>query len=82
MKIRNKRTGQVFEVMKGTLYPHFYEEVKDEEIIVGEPKVEYIVEKTQAEQETEAKVVEKPAKKAKKSTKRKNSKKGKKNDKD
>ena len=31
MKIRNKNTGQVFEVVAGTLYPSFFEEVKDEE---------------------------------------------------
>ena len=80
MKIRNKKTGKVFEVMEGTRYPSFFEEVKDEEIIVGEPKIEYIIEKTQAEQEKEEKV-EKPAKKAKKVTKKKTAKKGKKNDK-
>ena len=44
MKIRNKKTGQIFEVVKGTLYPSFFEEVKDEEIKVGEPKVEYVIE--------------------------------------
>ena len=45
MKIRNKQTGQVFEVMAGTLYPDFFEEVKDDEIKVGEPKVEFEIEK-------------------------------------
>lgn len=29
MKIRNKETGQVFEVMKGSIYPSFFEEVKE-----------------------------------------------------
>lgn len=78
MKIRNKRTGQVFEVMAGTLYPKFYEEVTDDEIKVGEPTVEFVVEKTQKEQETELKAVEKSKKKT---TRKKSTKKGKKNDK-
>ena len=30
MKIRNKETGQVFEVMKGSIYPSFFEEVKED----------------------------------------------------
>ena len=68
MKIRNKRTGQIFEVIAGTLYPSFFEEVKDEEIKVGEPTVEYVIEEHKEE----------PAKKpaAKKSKKSKKSKKG------
>ena len=81
MKIRNKKTGRVFEVMDGTLYPDFFEEVKeqvkpneDDKIIIGEPKIEYVVEETQAEQEKKIKS-NKKAKKAKKTTK-----KGKKND--
>lgn len=68
MKIRNKQTGQIFEVMKGTLYPSSYEEVKDvqadiERIKVGEPKVEYEI-----EEEPVLKYV--PPKKAKKTTKK------------
>ena len=35
MKIRNKTTGQIFEVLPGTLYAkNIFEEVKDEEIKV------------------------------------------------
>ena len=45
MKIRNKETGQVFEVMEGSIYPSFFEEVKDEDIKVGEPTVEFEIEK-------------------------------------
>ena len=46
MKIRNKTTGQIFEVLPGTLYAkNVFEEVKDEEIKVGEPKVEFEIEK-------------------------------------
>lgn len=66
MKIRNKQTGQVFEVMAGTLYPDFFEEVKDEEIKVGEPKVEFEIEKPKEE----PKPAKKPAKKAVKKTKK------------
>lgn len=66
MKIRNKETGQVFEVMEGTLYASFFEEVKDEEIKVGEPKIEFEIEEAKEEPE---KVEEKPVK-AKKSTKK------------
>lgn len=49
MKIRNKKTGQVFEVVEGTLYPSFFEEVKDDEIKVGEPKIEFEIEKPKKE---------------------------------
>lgn len=38
MKIRNKNTGQIFEVIDGTRYPSFFEEVKEVEMV--EPKVE------------------------------------------
>ena len=69
MKIRNKRTGQIFEVIAGTLYPSFFEEVKDEEIKVGEPTVEYVI-----EEHKEEVAVKKPA--AKKSKKTKKSKRG------
>lgn len=81
MKIRNKRTGQIFEVVAGTLYPSFFEEVKDEpkddQIKVGEPKVEYVVEELKEEP-----VEEKPkAKTTRKRPTRKTTKKGvKKND--
>lgn len=66
MKIRNKKTGQVFEVVEGTLYPSFFEEVKDEEIKVGEPKIEFEIEEHK----------EKPKKPAKKKAEKKNTKKG------
>lgn len=82
MKIRNKKTGQVFEVIAGSLYAkNIFEEVTDDEIKVGEPKVEYEVEIINPEP-AEAEIVEKPkklSKKAKKTTK-KSSKKGKKDD--
>lgn len=72
MKIRNKHTGQVFEVVAGTLYPSFFEEVKDEDIKVGEPTVEFEIEE-------EPEPVPEP--KPKKKTTRKTTKKGaKKND--
>lgn len=46
MKIRNKTTGQVFEVLAGTLYAkNIFEEVTDDEIKVGEPKIEFEIEK-------------------------------------
>ena len=75
MKIRNKTTGQVFEVLEGTLYAkNIFEEVKDDEIKVGEPKVEFEIEKTEPE--------EKPVKKTTKKKTTKKTKKGvKKNDK-
>ena len=66
MKIRNKNTGQIFEVIAGTLYPSFFEEVTDDEIKVGEPKVEFILEESKEED-----VVEKPKKTAKKTTAKK-----------
>lgn len=69
MKIRNKQTGQIFEVMAGTLYPDFFEEVKDEEIKVGEPKVEFEIEEVKEEAKPEPKPAKKPAKKAKKTKK-------------
>lgn len=62
MKIRNKQTGQIFEVLPGTLYAkNIFEEVTDDMIKVGEPKVEFEI---QEEKE------EKPKKPAKKTTKR------------
>lgn len=50
MKIRNKLTGQVFEVIAGTLYPSFFEEVSDDEIKVGDPKVEFEIEEIKEEE--------------------------------
>lgn len=45
MKIRNKTTGEIFEVLPGTLYAeNIFEEVKDDEIKIGEPKVEFEIE--------------------------------------
>lgn len=60
MKIRNKQTGQTFEVLAGTLYAkNIFEEVTDDEIKVGEPKVEFEIEENKDEPEE----VKKPAKK-------------------
>lgn len=68
MKIRNKKTGQVFEVVEGTLYPSFFEEVTDEEIKVGEPKIEFEIE--EPKEEAPKKTRKKVAKKAKKGAKK------------
>lgn len=68
MKIRNKKTGQVFEVVEGTLYPSFFEEVTDEEIKVGEPKTEFEIE--EPKEEAPKKTRKKAAKKAKKGAKK------------
>ena len=43
-KVRNKLTGQIFEVIPGSLLPEFFEEVTDDRIKVGEPKVEFEIE--------------------------------------
>ena len=60
MKIRNKLTGQTFEVLAGTLYAkNIFEEVTDDEIKVGEPKVEFEIEEIKAA----PKEVKKPTKK-------------------
>lgn len=68
MKIRNKITKQVFEVLPGTLYAkNIFEEVKDDEIKVGEPKVEFEIEEIK-EEAPAPKPAPKP--KAKKSTKK------------
>lgn len=62
MKIRNKITKQVFEVLPGTLYAkNIFEEVTDEDIKVGEPKIEFEVEEVKEE---------KPKKKTVKKTKK------------
>lgn len=73
MKIRNKTTGQIFEVMKGTLYAkNIFEEVTDDEIKVGEPKVEFEIEKPKEE------IKEEKPKKTRKATRKKTTKKTKK----
>lgn len=74
MKIRNKNTGQVFEVVAGTLYPSFFEEVKDDEIKVGSPKIEFEIEEPKEEapkkpRKKTTKKVKKGAKKNESSTK-------------
>lgn len=69
MKIRNKQTGQTFEVLAGTLYAkNIFEEVTDDEIKVGEPTVEFEIEEVKDEPKEE-----------KKSAKKKTTKKGAKN---
>lgn len=56
MKIRNKQTGQVFEVLAGTLYAkNIFEEVTDDDIKVGEPKVEFEIEEAKEEPKEEKK---------------------------
>lgn len=66
MKIRNKITKQVFEVLPGTLYAkNIFEEVTDEDIKVGEPKIEFEVEEVK-----EKKPKKKTAKKTKKGGKK------------
>jgi hypothetical protein len=70
MKIRNKTTGQIFEVVAGTLYAkNIFEEVTDDEIKVGEPTVEFEIEEQKEESKPEPKPKNKPAKKAKKTKK-------------
>lgn len=60
MKIRNKQTGQTFEVLAGTLYAkNIFEEVTDDEIKVGEPTIEFEIEEVKDEPKEE----KKPAKK-------------------
>ena len=72
MKIRNKTTKQVFEVLPGTLYAkNIFEEVKDEEIKIGEPTVEYEIKEEEPESEAKPKKVTKKAtKKSKKGAKK------------
>ena len=63
MKIRNKLTGQIHEVLAGTLYAeNIFEEVADDEIKVGEPKVEFEIEEA-PEPEVKPKKATKKAKK-------------------
>lgn len=72
MKIRNKKTGQIHEVLAGTLYPSFFEEVKDDDIKVGEPTIEATIEteKPEPAKKTKAKTTTKKTKKAKKGAKK------------
>lgn len=68
-RIRSKETGKIFEIMEGALYPEdFYEEIKDDDIKVGKPKVEFEIEETPEEQPK--KVTKKVTKKAKKGAKK------------
>lgn len=60
MKIRNKQTGQIFEVLAGTLYAkNIFEEVTDDEIKVGEPTVEFEIEEVKDEPKEEKKSAKK-----------------------
>ena len=68
MKIRNKNTGQIFEVVAGTLYPSFFEEVKDDDIKIGEPKIEFEIE--EPKKETPKKTRKKTTKNTKKGAKK------------
>lgn len=66
MKIRNKQTGQIFEVLPGTLFAkNIFEEVTDDEIKVGEPKIEFEFEEIKEEEPKPA-----PKKKTTKKTKK------------
>lgn len=75
-KVRNIKTGQVFDVIPGSLLPDFFEEVRDDDIKVGEPKVEFEIESEPMEAEIVEVKEEKPKKAAKS---KKSTKKGKKN---
>ncbi len=67
MKIRNKFTGQVHEVLENSLYAkNIFEEVKDDDIKVGEPKVEYEIEKPKPQKAEKKKTVKKAKKGVKK----------------
>ena len=66
MIIRNKKTGQTFEVLEGTLYAeNIFEEVKDDDIKVGEPTVEYEIEEVKDEEEAAPKKTKSRSKKQK-----------------
>lgn len=68
MKIRNKLTGQIHEVLEGTLYAkNIFEEVTDDYIKVGEPKVEFEIKE---EKEEPAQSVGKTTKKTAQSVKK------------
>lgn len=73
-KVRNKLTGQVFEVIPGSLMPDFFEEVVDD-IIVGKPKIEVEIEETKEEPAKPEKKPKKTTKKSKKGAKKNASKK-------
>lgn len=66
-KIRNKETGKIYEIADGAIYPEWaYEVVKDDDIKVGEPKVEVEFEETEEsakEAEAVAEKAEEPAEK-------------------
>ena len=69
--IRNKLTKQVFEVLPGTLYAkNIFEEVTDDEIKVGEPKVDFEIEEVKEEPAKKPAPKKKAAKKAKKGSKK------------
>ena len=68
-KVRNKLTGQVFEVIPGSLMPDFFEEVVDD-IIVGEPKIEVEIEEMKEEPVKPEKKPKKTTKKTKKGAKK------------
>ena len=66
MIIRNKKTGQTFEVLEGTLYAkNIFEEVKDDDIKVGEPTVEYEIEEVKDEEKPAPKKTKSKSKKQK-----------------
>lgn len=70
MKIRNKLTGQVHEVLEGTLYAkNIFEEVTDD-IKVGEPKIEVEIEEIPDTEIEPKKAVKKVTKKVKKGVKK------------
>lgn len=70
MKIRNKTTGKVFEVLAGTLYAkNIFEEVTDDDIKVGEPTFEYEIEEPEPPKPAK-KTTTKSAKKTKKGGKK------------
>lgn len=69
--VRNKNTGQVFEVIPGSLLPDFFEEVTDDDIKVGEPKVEFEIEEAKEEKKPAAKKTSKKGAKKNGENKRK-----------
>ena len=74
--VRNKNTGQIFEVVPGSLLPDFFEEVIPD-IKVGEPKVEFEIEEVKEEPvEEKPQKVDKKKTNAKKNTKNLTKKKG------
>ena len=69
--VRNKNTGQVFEVIPGSLLPDFFEEVTDDDIKVGEPKVEFEIEEAKEEKKPATKKTSKKGAKKNGENKRK-----------